>query len=297
MNRGFISSALLYGILVIFLVIMLSTIAILGSRKLSIDKLKENALENSDESYSANNNVYAWYDTGIAPKTIDENKYSWTDQNGKSNATIYGENIYDITSNPKKINLNNSYIDTGIKLVDIAPSFTISMVISLEESGIIIGGYDGVSSGVKLYYDKENKTFDACYGGQLSAGVNTFTCLTTEIDSKFSSNSLFKITLVIDDTNGISFYINGEQYYDKGGNDSSVAGGKFKAGDFNLIVGTNVDSDKQEILEYIDISDNKVEEQRVGGNLLSLIVYNKALTSNEIKNNFEVDSKKYRIAS
>lgn len=44
-KKGFITSALLYGILSLFLILILGTISILGNRKLSNDKIKESALD------------------------------------------------------------------------------------------------------------------------------------------------------------------------------------------------------------------------------------------------------------
>ena len=43
-QNGFIASALLYGMLALFLVLMLSTLYILANNKMSMDKLKEEAL-------------------------------------------------------------------------------------------------------------------------------------------------------------------------------------------------------------------------------------------------------------
>ncbi|MBQ9011524.1 MAG: hypothetical protein IJ093_02625 [Bacilli bacterium] len=43
-NKGFIASSLLYGMLALFLVIMLSTLSLLGNRKLSMDQMKKKAL-------------------------------------------------------------------------------------------------------------------------------------------------------------------------------------------------------------------------------------------------------------
>ena len=44
MNKGFITSALLYGILSLFLVLVLSTVATIGNRKIAIDKIKQSAI-------------------------------------------------------------------------------------------------------------------------------------------------------------------------------------------------------------------------------------------------------------
>jgi len=57
--NGFISSALLYGMLALFLVIMTSTLAILGNQKLGMDKIKENALNGIQYGYAKIENIYA----------------------------------------------------------------------------------------------------------------------------------------------------------------------------------------------------------------------------------------------
>ena len=43
-KKGFVTSALLYGILSLFLVLMLGTLSVISNRKLSSDRLKESAL-------------------------------------------------------------------------------------------------------------------------------------------------------------------------------------------------------------------------------------------------------------
>ncbi len=44
-KNGFVTSALLYGILSLFLLLILGTISIIGSRKLTNDKIKQSALD------------------------------------------------------------------------------------------------------------------------------------------------------------------------------------------------------------------------------------------------------------
>lgn len=48
-KNGFITSALLYGILSLFLILVLGTVSILGNRKLANDKIKESALDDVQE--------------------------------------------------------------------------------------------------------------------------------------------------------------------------------------------------------------------------------------------------------
>lgn len=59
-EKGFIASALLYGMLALFLVIMISTLYVLGNNKLSMDRMKENALTdvNSKNYYVCNGTSY-----------------------------------------------------------------------------------------------------------------------------------------------------------------------------------------------------------------------------------------------
>lgn len=63
MNKnGFVTSALLYGILSLFLVLILGTVAIIGNRKITNDKIKQSALddvqkiETPDECFVTNTN-------------------------------------------------------------------------------------------------------------------------------------------------------------------------------------------------------------------------------------------------
>ena len=49
-QKGFIASALLYGMLALFLVIMLSTLYVMANNKVGMDKLKEEALQKVENS-------------------------------------------------------------------------------------------------------------------------------------------------------------------------------------------------------------------------------------------------------
>lgn len=62
-KKGFITSALLYGILSLFLILILGTVSILGNRKLSNDKIKESALDDV-QILTTNPNCF---DTTLAP--------------------------------------------------------------------------------------------------------------------------------------------------------------------------------------------------------------------------------------
>ena len=74
-KKGFITSALLYGILSLFLLLVLGTVSILGNRKLANDKIKESAL-NDVQNLTTNPACFT------------------TTSNSRGNATITG---YDAT--------------------------------------------------------------------------------------------------------------------------------------------------------------------------------------------------------
>lgn len=48
-EKGFIASALLYGMLALFLVIMISTMYVLGNNKVSMDRLKKVAIDYAEK--------------------------------------------------------------------------------------------------------------------------------------------------------------------------------------------------------------------------------------------------------
>ena len=56
-KNGFVTSALLYGILSLFIVLLLSTVAIVGNRKLANDKIKQSALDDV-QNLSTNENCF-----------------------------------------------------------------------------------------------------------------------------------------------------------------------------------------------------------------------------------------------
>ena len=56
-KKGFVTSALLYGILSLFLVLMLGTLSVISSRKLASDRLKESAI-NDVQDLKTNYNCF-----------------------------------------------------------------------------------------------------------------------------------------------------------------------------------------------------------------------------------------------
>ncbi len=59
-RNGFITSALLYGLLALFLVLMLGSLAILGNRKNSMDVLRKAALNDAEDATKIESFTNIW---------------------------------------------------------------------------------------------------------------------------------------------------------------------------------------------------------------------------------------------
>ena len=80
MNKGFITSALLYGILSLFLVLVLNTVAVVGNRKIAIDKLKQSALEDVQDISSPDSCFEVTIDESTKDCTIEKYIYNESDR-------------------------------------------------------------------------------------------------------------------------------------------------------------------------------------------------------------------------
>lgn len=82
-NKGFVTSALLYGVLSLFLVLVLGTIAVIGNRKITNDKIKQSALDDvQDLTTSDNCFTYEWSST-------NNNNYTITGYDVNCPKTVY----------------------------------------------------------------------------------------------------------------------------------------------------------------------------------------------------------------
>lgn len=80
-KKGFITSALLYGILSLFLILILGTVSILGNRKLANDKIKESALD--DVQHLTTN------ETCFVTTTNSRNHLTITDYDNSCDKTVF----------------------------------------------------------------------------------------------------------------------------------------------------------------------------------------------------------------
>lgn len=141
-ENGFIASSLLYGMLALFLVIIVGTLSILGNRKLGMDKIKSDALNTIRFEYSQMGSIYAIYDGFQLPSNN-----VWKDQSGNGNdATTMGFPSNSFTNRHIIFN-NDGYIDTNIKQSLLVPQkdseqeakhqFTLQTVINIQDLGDI----------------------------------------------------------------------------------------------------------------------------------------------------------------
>ncbi len=269
-KNGFISSSLLYGMLALFLVIMTSTLAILGNKKLGMDKIKENALNNIQYGYSKIENIYALYDGFQTP---DNNK--WKDQSGNNHdATLVGFSADSYTNRHLVFNGTTSYLDTEIKQVDLGDKITISTVINIKKTTGTIGlwGYYNTSEGNGIYAQINDEVISVCYYTK----SNTLLCV--DIGKEFFAsyaNKPIQLTVVMESKVGIDVYINGISYDNI---DSSL---EINPRGDNLIIG-NSSADNSSLFK---------------GDIYNFTIYNTALTYDDVIKNFEANSQRYNITS
>ena len=142
-KKGFVTSALLYGTLSLFLVLVVGTITIIAGRKAAIDKIKQSALDdvqelNTDESCFErtiiNNNeceITKYKSSASCPNTVFIPERFDTDNcivtsigskafaNGVvSNGTVViNQNIENIAEDAFDGNTNVAFINKGTKLI------------------------------------------------------------------------------------------------------------------------------------------------------------------------------------
>ncbi len=277
-QNGFISSALLYGMLALFLVIMTSTLAILGNQKLGMDKLKENALNDIEYGYAKTENIYALYDSFTAP-TFTASNGKWTDQSGNG----HDATLYNCSYSNHRLNFNGtSYLNTGIRQSDLGSAITYSIVVSLKDitgKKGLWGYYDTSSkAGIYAYTDDEKyasvnqKIINVCY----YTTNNEPLCI--EIYGNYL-NKVIQLTVVmgntLDNKKGMEIYINDTSY------DGIETNQDIKPYNGNLIIGKS----------------SATDTNMMKADLYNVTIYNTALTYDDVQKNFEANSQRYNITS
>lgn len=269
-RNGFISSALLYSLLALFLVIMLSTIAILGNRKLSLDKLKENAVNSVSSGYSSASSIYAIYD-GYQTPTVSNSKVIWKDVSNNGHDAIV--NDYDNNYNAFNRYLafqNGLNVNTGIKQSSLGSEFTITTVLELVYDSGGIWGYYGGNSGV--YARATSTGIDVCY---YTSDGNT-SCKSISNSSKQVFGKKIELTAVYQSDNGVYVYLNGVSV--QGG---ISTGGAIASSDNLLFIGLSADP--------------SISSDYLNGRVYSFVVNKKALTDAEIASNYVYDKSRFNL--
>jgi len=270
-QNGFISSALLYGMLALFLVIMTSTLAILGNQKLGMDKIKENALNGIQYGYAKIENIYALYDGFQAPT-----KNKWKDQSGNNHdATLVNFPTNAYSSRHLIFNGTSSYLDTGISQTDLGDNITFSIVINIKNTSGTKGlwGYYNQSLKEGIYAQTNNNNMNICYYEK-----NNSNPLCIDIGTEFFSNYLNKViqlTVVMKSEEGIELYINNIPYDDISSNKEMNASAE------HLIIGKS----------------SATNTQLFQGDLYNFTIYNTALDYDDVMKNFEANQVRYNIIS
>ena len=297
-KNGFIASALLYSILALFLVLIMSTLAILGNRKLGMDKIKSDASNTVRFEYSQMGSIYSIYDGFQKPVTKD-GKTTWKDQSGNGRDATLTNVTY---SNRHLVFNGNGSVNTNINQSSLGNQFTLQTilnvknVVSTSESIGLWGWYDASSKqGIfaeigTIPGDTTNtKAFNLC--AYTSVDTSVPSCVNVGLEF-LHAGQLVHITFVITNENinydisdatitepvvavrkGIDVYINGT-HYDRLDIDSAFTVKPFST----LILGQS--------------SNNS---QKFNGDLYNFTIYNKALTYEEVTKNFNADKIKYNI--
>lgn len=270
-QNGFISSALLYGMLALFLVIMTSTLAILGNQKLGMDKIKENALNGIQYGYAKIENIYALYDGFQAPT-----KNKWKDQSGNNHdATLVNFPTNAYSSRHLIFNGTSSYLDTGISQTDLGDNITFSIVINIKNTSGTKGlwGYYNQSLKEGIYAQTNNNNMNVCYYEK-----NNSNPLCIDIGTEFFSNYLNKViqlTVVMKSEEGIELYINNIPY------DDISSTKEMNASAEHLMIGKS----------------SATNTQLFQGDLYNFTIYNTALDYDDVMKNFEANQVRYNIIS
>ena len=129
-EKGFVTSALLYGILILFFVLVLGTLSVISNRKLATDRLKESALievenlKTNESCFSIDQNTcrITGYDASSCGTVvfIDKNNIRQCDLSGidriqgVSNGYVYIRSNVDISSGAFSENSNVTFITVNL---------------------------------------------------------------------------------------------------------------------------------------------------------------------------------------
>lgn len=205
-NKGFIASSLLYGLLVLFLTIILMIMATLGNRKLTMDKLKQKALDRAQSNYSYVENLRYNYEYQ------NINQDTWKNSvNNSGNLELSGKIDYNSQNN--YLEFNNAQADGTIKN-NLSEGMTTSIFFKLDNQ-----------KGTLLKLANLSVTYEQ---GEIDITANDEIIIITPNDITKPMN----LTIVYNkDTNMIYYYLNGTRTNNDGAINTNMTDGK------SLIIG------------------------------------------------------------
>ena len=234
-EKGFIASSLLYGLLVIFLVVMLSTIAVLANKKLSSDKLKETAIDDVSADYSSANLIHVWYDSYYAPY-LNNNQIVWKDVVSGHTAALSGFASNVEYSKGITFDQNKNIIASSVALKDIVSKdtdFSFSAYIRIDnppcetDACSLFRLGDITSNFVRVDASSNDYNLELCYPKIINSGVNSnepsVSCIEAS-SNDFYNNENTPVTLtVIFQSGAIRAFIDNKQVNNP--DDINVSGG------------------------------------------------------------------------
>ena len=298
MNKnGFAISGIIYSILILFLILMFGVLSILGSRKLVLDKMKNDVMnELNGESLASENqpNAPELLDNMIPIKydgtnwtTVVGNE-SWYNYNNKewANAVVvkneniikdYSDNHNDIAITDKYTVQNgmayfdgvDDYIDLGHKSYDFGD--TASMVLRFKLHSVnstintyLFGNWEGAGFGFLL--SKTGQLFFQLYNENVSNYI-------TLPGSNIELDKWYTVVATYDGTT-IKIYINGELYT------STATTGEIKPSNVQFLLGANPGgNDRTSEFTNFTVSD--------------AMLYDRILSEEEVKNSFSKEITSY----
>ncbi len=316
-RNGFISSALLYGLLALFLVVMIGTLAVLGNRKLAMDKIKENALIKIQTDYAQRQNIVALFD-GNQPFQGN----TWYDLTSNNhNGTKSGSVTYN--NEERSVNLNRSTITANMSDVDPLNSsgITISTVIrvpSKNATNQIIGLWNfkgGIFANIgpipslsvnSSRVDAANFCYDnsqyhpAISNDELPFGVAPPTgqrpnpeCVNVNLNGSFAFGKYMQLTVTMINNKNITVYINGKMV----GHTAPQSPMNFKSPTQTLIIGQNAfDTASTNVYtENGNLVSVSLQPVNFEGSIRNFMIYNKAINAEDEKQNYQINKVLYGL--
>lgn len=210
--------------------------------------------------YDGENNTGIGYDSTVT---------NWKDLSGnENNATILGTASWE--DNKLIFDGIDDYIDTGMKQSDFGQKITIETVVEFQDTSNYRGLY-----GLHQTASTWSGITGQCNNGNVIFAIFSSNNTTTSVSvpSSIFLNKMTHVTVTMEGGSGIKVYLNG----------SLIAEGETQEyinprDDYNFIIGKS----------------HTLDDRYFKGTMYNFTVYNKILTEEEIKINYEID--KYRFA-